>query len=229
MSTVLLADDQTEMIELFDAYLSREGHQILSAANGEKAYELAIRHEPEIIISDLYMPSITGLQLAKRLRRRSHCSFILLTGYPDFDPAELLDAGVGSVLIKPIDPKAIVALVKSESDYFDNNHKYTRKRRFIRRTVNTKGLHCTIESSTYSGPAQIQNIGMGGLGLEIPEQFSGALPAIFRFQINSPKANLVGQAELRWQESRKNCIFIGCEFTTDTKEKLLRQGLIGRL
>ena len=116
MATVLIADDDAAVRRLLSAVLRPRGHTILEAGNGEQALELAGSSNPQLIVSDLMMPTMDGYELVRRLRiepRTAQTPVIFLTAeYDDGDATELARAaGVTRVLRKPCKPSDVLEAV----------------------------------------------------------------------------------------------------------------------
>ncbi len=69
MARVLIVDDQATTVDLISASLRLLGHEPISAYNGEQALELLAEHEPDIVLLDMMMPGIDGLETLRRLRK----------------------------------------------------------------------------------------------------------------------------------------------------------------
>lgn len=88
---------------------------VLEAPDGNTALELALREKPEVILSDIKMPQLTGLELAERLRREgSDAHIILISGFGEFSFAQrAIHLGVTEYLLKPIDMDQLLAVLRS--------------------------------------------------------------------------------------------------------------------
>lgn len=99
--TILLADDQREILEVVNSILSTEFKVIGTAEDGRHAVELATNLEPDILVLDISMPLVNGLEAASQLKRESsHVRIIFLTGHsdPEFVAAALATGALGYVL-----------------------------------------------------------------------------------------------------------------------------------
>ena len=108
MKTILLADDEANLRLLLRTTLDEPDYAILEAGDGQDAYELAIKHRPDLIVLDWMMPGMTGLELASRLRENPDTSdtpIILLTARgQEEDKSQALAVGVNAYLVKPFSP-----------------------------------------------------------------------------------------------------------------------------
>lgn len=114
---ILLVDDEVGFVELMKHLLETEGYEVAIAHDGQEALEMLDNYIPDIIISDVMMPRMNGLELFKKVRvhQQSHSvPFIFMSGYKDED---LLSAarkvGVFTILSKPVDFNHLLSRVKS--------------------------------------------------------------------------------------------------------------------
>ncbi len=115
--TVLVIDDERDLVDLLRYNLEREGFEVLGAADGETGLELAISRKPDVIILDRMMPGPDGVEICRRLRqevRTSEVPVILLTAKAsEGDRVIGLDAGADDYVVKPFSPKELVARVRA--------------------------------------------------------------------------------------------------------------------
>jgi two-component system alkaline phosphatase synthesis response regulator PhoP len=111
---VLVVDDDVKTVELVKLYLDRDGYQVLIAYNGVEALRLARESYPDIIVLDLMLPDIDGLEICRTLRRESEVPIIMLTARTtDRDKLAGLDLGADDYVTKPFSPKELVARVRA--------------------------------------------------------------------------------------------------------------------
>jgi len=114
---ILIADDNPTNLDIFRARLSAHGYAILTAANGEEALAAARAHQPDLILLDLMMPGVDGLEVCRRLKADAALPFmpiVIVTAKADSkDIVAGLEAGGDEYLTKPVDQAALVARVKS--------------------------------------------------------------------------------------------------------------------
>lgn len=115
--TILIADDEPDILEIINFNLSTEGYRVISAGNGNEAIELAKLHKPDLVILDVMMPGKTGLEVCKILR--SHKEFdntiiIFLTALND-EATEIkgLETGGDDYINKPISPRILISRVNA--------------------------------------------------------------------------------------------------------------------
>jgi DNA-binding response OmpR family regulator len=113
-NTVLVADDEKNIVQLVKLYLSNEGYLVETAADGQEAYDKARRLKPDLIVLDLMMPRIDGWEVCRRLRKESNVPVIMLTARTDdVDKIVGLELGADDYVTKPFNPRELVARVKA--------------------------------------------------------------------------------------------------------------------
>lgn len=115
---ILLVDDEAHILQVLSLKLRNAGYEIVTAQDGEEAFELACQSAPELVITDFQMPYMTGLELCRALRENTATAdvpVIMLTarGYA-LDTDDLAIGNIKQVLSKPFSPKQIVALVNEQ-------------------------------------------------------------------------------------------------------------------
>ena len=114
MTTLLLVDDEKNIIELERMYLEKEGYKIEVAYDGKAALEKFRATQPAAIILDLMLPGIDGWELCRRIRQESDVPIIMLTARDqDIDKIVGLELGADDYLTKPFNPRELVARVKA--------------------------------------------------------------------------------------------------------------------
>lgn len=116
-STILVIDDEKDLIELVRYNLEREGFDVIAAADGRSGLELAGRRRPDVIILDLMMPGIDGLEVCRQLRKDERTSGVLVVMLTakaaESDLVVGLELGADDYLTKPFSPRELVARVKA--------------------------------------------------------------------------------------------------------------------
>jgi DNA-binding response OmpR family regulator len=112
--TILVVDDEPEIVKLVRAYLEGAGYRVVIAQDGHEAL-LVTRHEkPDLIILDLTMPKMDGLEFTRRLRRERNTPIIMLTArVEETDRIIGLEVGADDYVTKPFSPREIVARVRA--------------------------------------------------------------------------------------------------------------------
>ena len=114
MTTVLVVDDERRIAEIARDYLQHAGFAVILAADGWEALARARSERPDLVVLDLGLPSIDGLDVAKTLRRESDVPIIMLTARVD-ESDRLIGLGVGAddYVAKPFSPRELVARVQA--------------------------------------------------------------------------------------------------------------------
>ncbi len=111
---VLVVDDDVKTVELVKLYLNRDGYRVLTAYNGNEALKLARENQPDLIVLDLMLPGINGLEICRILREESDVPIIMLTALTtDDDRLKGLDIGADDYVTKPFSPRELAARVRA--------------------------------------------------------------------------------------------------------------------
>src|SRR4029453_2898930 len=114
MPTVLVVDDERQIAQIARDYLEHAGFTVVVAADGAKALDLARSRRPDLIVLDLALPAIDGLEVARVLRRESDVPIIMLTARVEgSDRLAGLEIGADDYVTKPFSPRELVARVKA--------------------------------------------------------------------------------------------------------------------
>jgi DNA-binding response OmpR family regulator len=114
MATVLVVDDEPIVGDVVVLDLRREGYETLEAGDGLDAQELLRRHEPSLVVLDLMLPGMDGLQLCQWIRSRSELPVIMLTARAEeADRIVGLELGADDYLTKPFSPRELAARVRT--------------------------------------------------------------------------------------------------------------------
>ena len=113
---ILLVDDEPDIIEIIRFNLNSEGYQIFTANDGLEAIKLAQKHMPNLIIMDVMMPNMDGIEACENLRKDNRFNetiimFLSARG-EDFSYVAAFDAGADDYVTKPIKPKVLISKVK---------------------------------------------------------------------------------------------------------------------
>jgi DNA-binding response OmpR family regulator len=114
MKTILVVDDELKITNLVRDYLVRSGFQVLTAADGREALAAARARKPDLLIVDLGLPDIDGLDVTRTLRKESAVPMIILTARDEETDKILgLELGADDYMTKPFSPKELVARVRA--------------------------------------------------------------------------------------------------------------------
>ena len=114
---ILLVDDEKDILEIVGYNLSQEGYKIVTASNGKEAIAVAKKELPQLIIMDVMMPEMDGMEACENIRKipeLSHTIIAFLTARnEDYSQVAGFDAGADDYISKPIKPKLLVSKVKA--------------------------------------------------------------------------------------------------------------------
>ncbi|MBC8171205.1 MAG: response regulator transcription factor [Anaerolineae bacterium] len=112
--TILIVDDEQRIIDLAKMYLEQEGYQVLSENDGLVAYRRILSELPSLVVLDLMLPGMDGLEICRRVRAESDLPIIMLTARnDDIDKIVGLELGADDYLTKPFNPRELVARIKA--------------------------------------------------------------------------------------------------------------------
>jgi DNA-binding response OmpR family regulator len=115
METILVCDDDREIVEAIDIYLSQEGYNILKAYDGMEALEVLKNNEVHLLVIDVMMPKLDGLRATLKIRQESSIPIIILSAKSeDADKILGLNVGADDYVTKPFNPLELTARVKSQ-------------------------------------------------------------------------------------------------------------------
>ena len=111
---ILIIDDETSIHNVLSAYLKAEGYEFKSAYDGPEGLEIARSFKPDIIVLDVMLPGMDGIELLAKLRRESNVYVIMLTARSEeTDKIVGLSVGADDYLTKPFSPRELVARIKA--------------------------------------------------------------------------------------------------------------------
>ncbi|HET6781900.1 MAG TPA: response regulator transcription factor [bacterium] len=112
--TILVVEDDAKIVNLLRLYLEREGFAVAAAGDGHAALEAAEQATPALVILDLMLPQMDGIELCRRLRARSDVPILMLTARVDeVDKLVGLSMGADDYVTKPFSPREVVARVRT--------------------------------------------------------------------------------------------------------------------
>jgi len=114
MKTILVVDDEAKITQLLRDYLERAGYAVISARDGRTALSQAQSEKPDLIVLDLGLPQLDGLDVTRQLRKTSNTPIIMLTARSEeSDKLVGLELGADDYVTKPFSPKELVARVRA--------------------------------------------------------------------------------------------------------------------
>ena len=115
MYNILVMDDDKEIVNAIEIYLSKEGYNILKAYNGEEAIHVIQNNEIHLVILDIMMPKMNGIELAKKIRENLSIPILMLSAKSeDYDKINGLNVGADDYVTKPFNPMELIARVNSQ-------------------------------------------------------------------------------------------------------------------
>lgn len=114
MPTILVIEDEPELVKVLRSYLEKAGYQVLSAFRGDSGLSTWEHKRPDLVILDLNLPGMDGLDVAREIRRKSNTPIIMLTArVEETDQLIGLELGADDYVTKPFSPRLVVARVRA--------------------------------------------------------------------------------------------------------------------
>ncbi|MBW8638941.1 response regulator [Hoeflea sp. WL0058] len=111
---ILIAEDEQQIADVLDAYLTREGFRTVRAGDGHVAVELQVTLKPDLMLLDIAMPRRDGWEVLAEVRRKTETPIIVITALDkDIDRLQALRIGADDYIVKPFNPVEVVARVKA--------------------------------------------------------------------------------------------------------------------
>lgn len=112
--TILVVDDEPKIVQLARDYLEKSGFQVLTSGDGQQALTITRQERPDLIVLDLMLPGMDGLDVCRAIRRESDVPIIMLTARAEeTDQLIGLELGADDYITKPFSPRALVARVRA--------------------------------------------------------------------------------------------------------------------
>lgn len=114
MSTILIIEDEPELVKVLQSYLEKAGYRVISANRGNTGLSMYESNHPDLVLLDLNLPGMDGLDVARAIRRNKDTPIIMLTARVE-EPDRLvgLELGADDYITKPFSPREVVARVKA--------------------------------------------------------------------------------------------------------------------
>ena len=111
---ILVVDDEPPMVELVRGYLAREGWEVVTASDGNEAIEMARSEHPDVVVLDLMLPGVDGVEVCRQIRTFSDAYIVMLTAKSEeVDKLIGLAVGADDYLTKPFSPRELVARIRA--------------------------------------------------------------------------------------------------------------------
>ncbi len=158
---ILLVDDEPDIIEIISFNLSQEGYQILSASDGFEALKVAEKHLPHLIIMDVMMPNMDGIEACEQLRKdprfvETIIMFLTARG-EEYSYVAAFEAGADDYVTKPIKPKVLTSKVKGLLRRFKKNQKSENRLLFDGLVVDREAYKVILNDQEMSLPEKSLN------------------------------------------------------------------------
>ena len=115
MAEILVCDDDKDIVEAIEIYLTQEGYHILKAYDGEQAIQVLQNNKVDLLIIDVMMPKLDGIRATLKIREKNVLPIIILSAKSeDADKILGLNVGADDYVTKPFNPLELVARVKSQ-------------------------------------------------------------------------------------------------------------------
>lgn len=113
MTLIVVIDDEPKIVDICRDYLNASGYQVISASDGLHGLQLVRREKPDLVVLDLMMPGMDGLEVCKQIRRETNIPIIMLTArIEESDKIMGLELGADDYITKPFSPRELVARVR---------------------------------------------------------------------------------------------------------------------
>ncbi|MGV3488956.1 MAG: response regulator transcription factor [Tuberibacillus sp.] len=208
-ATILVVDDEERIRRLLRMYLERENYIIEEAANGEDALEMSINNDYDLILLDLMLPGMDGIEVCEKLREHKATPVIMLTAKgEEANRVQGFEVGTDDYIVKPFSPREVVLRVKALLRRASTT-------KFLETETSTKNVlvypHLTIDHDAHRVTVDDQDVNL------TPKEYE-----LLYFLANSPDKVFTREDLLRevW-----NYDFFGDLRTVDTHVKRLREKL----
>jgi DNA-binding response OmpR family regulator len=114
MKTILVVDDEAKIVQIARDYLEHAGFTVLTAGDGKRAIDIALGQQPDLIVLDIGLPVVDGLDVTRAVRKYNDTPIIMLTARgEESDKLVGLELGADDYIVKPFSPKELVARVRA--------------------------------------------------------------------------------------------------------------------
>jgi len=153
---ILLVDDEPDILEIVGFNLSNEGYQIIKANNGIEAIQKAKKEQPHIILLDIMMPEMDGIETCERLRELEKFKNTIIVFFTargeDFSQVAGFDAGADDYITKPIKPKVLIKKVKALTRRLKENEENNSVQNLGSLLIDTGAYTVTVDGVTHVLP-----------------------------------------------------------------------------
>src|SRR5512137_2838258 len=114
MATILIIEDEPELVRVLRTYLEQAGFSVLTAGRGDTGLSIWEHKQPDLVLLDLNLPGMDGLDVAREIRRKGDTPIIMVTARAEeYDRLIGLELGADDYIVKPFSPREVVARVRA--------------------------------------------------------------------------------------------------------------------
>lgn len=203
-ATLLVVDDEVELVEIFKEWFEREGCRVHTAENGERALAIAAASHIDAVVSDVRMPVLDGIGLARGLKEhRAYVpKIVFISGFSDISDRDCFDLGVEAMVSKPVKRLALVAVVRRS---LSDRDMVWRERPALEPLTK---LEAVFPSLTVARDQGLIAFGRGGVCVRSTLPVKVNDPIALHLDFEAERLALVGQGIVRWIDPRDQQIGI---------------------
>lgn len=205
-ATILLVDDEPDLLEIFGCWLDSNGGRLYQAANGEEALAVLKTTPIDLLVSDVRMPVMDGIALVRHLveLEKPVPSIVFVSGFGDIDQREMYSLGVEAFLAKPVRREDLIDVLKKAVA--------ERSALWLDPVIATSRQSLVIHAEGMGGSTSANSIDLGRGGFSGHTEEPLILGKVsFQCQIGSGQAEMSGQGIVRWYSRSDQAV--GIEFT----------------
>jgi DNA-binding response OmpR family regulator len=153
--TVLIVDDDKNICELLRLYLEKDGYQTLCAYDGKQALELFEKHAPDLILLDVMLPYMSGMDVCREIRKTSNVPILMLTAKGETeDKISGLELGADDYIVKPFETKEVLARMKAvlRRSGIEQEEKNDNTLRFEKLQINLQNYELWVDGNMIDTP-----------------------------------------------------------------------------
>jgi two-component system response regulator ResD len=153
IAKVLIVDDDENISEVIKMYLENSGYDTKVGNNGKEAQEFFVQYKPDIVLLDIMLPNVDGIDVLKWIRKQSETPVIMLTAKGEtFDKVLGLELGADDYIVKPFEPKEMVARVKAVLRRYNVENEDKEVLKFPDLTVDINSYNVTFKGEDIKMP-----------------------------------------------------------------------------
>lgn len=210
-ATVLLVDDEPHLLEIFRMWFERHARRVVTAENGRQGLERVAEHHPDMIVSDVRMPIMDGIEMVRRLKETgpSSASIVFVTGFTEVSQRDCFDLGVEAMLPKPLRRPSLIATV--QRCLLDGEERWREPPADEARTT----LSASFESVAAAQRQGMIAVGSGGFCLRSSFAAPVGDPIGLDIVFDAGRQVLKGQGIVRWSEPAEQQVGVEITYVDD--------------